>query len=376
MSMTTKSLALTAVIASSIAGMAADSAPRSRADELRPATAGSATQGSAAQSTSGQGSSAQGTWDAATSARSSRAWARSRSRRPLPGGRIAEILVKPERGSVRRRAVGRASTTRKRSRQRCRGRGAGRFAQARAQRSVGASGFGGSAQGRGRRRRCGACSGRCAPPALDKTTADWRANPRDARRLSTRPRHRLSRARKIACASGRDARKIAAPPPTRRCRRAWKASSTSRKPNGRVAQAALEKTQIRAPADGVVLRVDAKNGELAVPAAGPPIMSIGDVSASARARRGERAGSRPRSGSDRRCWCGPAPFHGREFDGQRPSIARVVGPSRINSRRSAQVQRCRRARGVGRFAQSRAACRRRTGRRLFQVGPLRAGRDA
>ena len=43
----------------------------------------------------------------------------------------------------------------------------------------------------------------------------------------------------------------------------------------RVAQAALEKTQIRAPADGVVLRVDAKNGEPAVPAAGPPIMSIG-----------------------------------------------------------------------------------------------------
>src|SRR6516164_9829379 len=65
MSTTRKSLALTAVIAASIAVMAADSAPRSRADELRSAAPGSV-QGGAAQSASGQGSSAQGTWDAVT----------------------------------------------------------------------------------------------------------------------------------------------------------------------------------------------------------------------------------------------------------------------------------------------------------------------
>ena len=95
MSMTTKSLALTAVIASSIAVMAADSAPRSRADELRPAAPGAATQGSSAQSTSSQGSSAQGTWDAVTLGRVEPRLGEIKIAAPLPGGRIAEILVKP-----------------------------------------------------------------------------------------------------------------------------------------------------------------------------------------------------------------------------------------------------------------------------------------
>jgi HlyD family secretion protein len=98
----------------------------------------------------------------------------------------------------------------------------------------------------------------------------------------------------------------------------------------RVAQAALEKTQIRAPADGVVLRVDAKNGELAVPAAGPPIMSIGDVSAlRVRAEVNEQDLGRIRVGQAVLVRAGA--FHGREFDGRVSSIARVVGPSRINS---------------------------------------------
>ena len=94
MSTTRKSLALTAVIAASIAVMAADSAPRSRADELRSAAPGSV-QGGAAQSASGQGSSAQGTWDAVTLGRVEPRLGEIKITAPLPGGRIAEVLVKP-----------------------------------------------------------------------------------------------------------------------------------------------------------------------------------------------------------------------------------------------------------------------------------------
>ena len=92
MSTTTKSLALTVVIAASIAVMAADSAPRSRADELRSAAPGSV-QGGAAQSASGQGSSAQGTWDAVTLGRVEPRLGEIKITAPLPGGRIAEVLV-------------------------------------------------------------------------------------------------------------------------------------------------------------------------------------------------------------------------------------------------------------------------------------------
>ena len=94
MSTTRKSLALTAVIAASIAVMAADSAPRSRADELRSA-APSSVQGGAAQSASGQGSSAQSTWDAVTLGRVEPRLGEIKITAPLPGGRIAEVLVKP-----------------------------------------------------------------------------------------------------------------------------------------------------------------------------------------------------------------------------------------------------------------------------------------
>ena len=199
MSTTTKSLALTAVIASSIAVMAADSAPRSRADELRPAAPGSATQGSSAQSTSGQGSSAQGTWDAVTLGRDRAALGRDQDRGAAAGRAHRRNSGQAERGSVRRRAVG-APRRRGSARARGRGRGAGRVAQARAQRSVGARGFGRSAQGRGRGGRRRACCRRRARGARQ----DHRrlaGESRDAGSISMRRAPR-SRARRIACASG------------------------------------------------------------------------------------------------------------------------------------------------------------------------------
>jgi HlyD family secretion protein len=167
-----------------------------------------------------------------------------------------------------------------------------------------------------------------AHAALDKTTADWRAN-RATRADLDAARTALSRA-EDRLRERRDALvKLRAsadtPLPTR-----LEGELNVAQAEWRVAQAALEKTQIRAPADGVVLRVDAKNGELAVPAAGPPIMSIGDVSAlRVRAEVNEQDLGRIRVGQAVLVRAGA--FHGREFDGRVSSIARVVGPSRINS---------------------------------------------
>jgi HlyD family secretion protein len=98
----------------------------------------------------------------------------------------------------------------------------------------------------------------------------------------------------------------------------------------RVAQAAFEKTQIRAPADGVVLRVDGKKGELAVPSLEPALLAIGDISAlRVRAEVSEQDLGRIRLGQS--VLVRAAAFHGREFGGKVSSVARVVGPSRINS---------------------------------------------
>ena len=167
-----------------------------------------------------------------------------------------------------------------------------------------------------------------ARAALDKVTADWRAGRATradldaARNRSSRAEDRL-RERRDALVKLRASADT--PLPTR-----LEGELNVAHAEWRVAQAALEKTQVRAPVDGVVLQVDAKAGELAVPAAGPPIMSIGDVSAlRVRAEVNEQDLGRIRLGQAVLVRAGA--FHGREFDGRVSSIARIVGPSRINS---------------------------------------------
>jgi HlyD family secretion protein len=96
------------------------------------------------------------------------------------------------------------------------------------------------------------------------------------------------------------------------------------------AQAALEKTRIRAPVDGVVLQVDAKKGEMAVPAVEPAMLVMGDLSAlRVRAEVDQQYLGKIQIGQ--RVEIRAAAFRGREFDGKVSSIARMVGPSRINS---------------------------------------------
>ncbi len=98
-----------------------------------------------------------------------------------------------------------------------------------------------------------------------------------------------------------------------------------------LAKAALEKTRIRAPVDSTVLQLDAKKGELAVPAAEPALLVLGNVSAlRVRAELDEQYLGRLRVGQ--RVLVRAAAFRGREFDGRVSAIARIVGPGRINSR--------------------------------------------
>ena len=98
-----------------------------------------------------------------------------------------------------------------------------------------------------------------------------------------------------------------------------------------LAQAALEKTRVRAPIDGAVLQVDARTGELAVPAIDPVLAVLGDVSSlRVRAEVDEQYLGRMRVGQ--RILVRAAAFRDQEFDGKVASIARIVGPGRINGR--------------------------------------------
>jgi HlyD family secretion protein len=164
--------------------------------------------------------------------------------------------------------------------------------------------------------------------ALDKATADWRAGGAaktdlDAARTAlTRAEERL-RERRDALA------KLKASPDTPLPTR-LEGELNVAQAEWRVAQAALEKTQIRAPADGVVLRVDAKAGELSVPSIGPAMLVIGDMSGlRVRAEVNEQDLGRIRVGQSVLVRAGA--FRGREFEGKVAAVARVVGPSRINS---------------------------------------------
>src|SRR6202035_1427741 len=68
--------------------------PNFRADELHPAPSGSAVQSAAAQRSSAQDSPALGSWDAVTLGRVEPRSGETRIAAPLPGGRIADVLVK------------------------------------------------------------------------------------------------------------------------------------------------------------------------------------------------------------------------------------------------------------------------------------------
>jgi HlyD family secretion protein len=168
-----------------------------------------------------------------------------------------------------------------------------------------------------------------ARSALDRVTADWRAG--------TAPQGDLDAAR-AALSHAQDhwrdqqdaLAKLRAAPETALPSRLEGELNVARA-DWTLAQAALEKTRIRAPIDAVVLQVDAKAGELAVPSLESALMVLGDVSAlRVHAELDEQYLGKMRVGQ--RVLVRAAAFPGREFDGKVSSIARIVGPERINAR--------------------------------------------
>jgi HlyD family secretion protein len=96
-------------------------------------------------------------------------------------------------------------------------------------------------------------------------------------------------------------------------------------------EAAIEKMTIRAPIAGTVLQINAKAGELAMPAAMQPLLLLGDISAMrVRAELDERDLGNVKVGQT--VMVRAAAFRDREFAGNVLSIAPLVQSSRITSR--------------------------------------------
>jgi HlyD family secretion protein len=101
------------------------------------------------------------------------------------------------------------------------------------------------------------------------------------------------------------------------------------------AEAALQKTIIRAPIDGTILQMNAKPGELASPSGAQPLVVLGDISGlRVRAELDERDYGEIKVGQQ--VMVRPAAFRGREFSGAVSFIAPLVEQGR-NSRSQRNV---------------------------------------
>ena len=335
---------LTAALVLAVASSVPEFAHRFRADELQPAPSGSA---------------AENSWDAVTLGRVEPRSGEIKIAAPVPG-LIAQVPVKPTKTSSQVNCWF-ASMTRKRRRDWPKP----------TLRSPCTSAFA-TISPRRERRRIGARPRMQSPmPSEPSPTRKPRwtmslinGGPTAHRRLISTRRVLACRARRIVCADSRMRWPSSRRRLTRHCRPDLEGELNVAQAEWTLARATLEKTRIRAPVDGVVLQIEAKKGEMAVPSLEPAMLVIGDMSAlRVRAEVDEQHLGKIRVGE--RVLVRAAAFRDREFDGKVSSIARIVGPSRINSgdaRRSDDVDVLDVRR---RFVKSRSARRRRASRRLF-----------
>jgi HlyD family secretion protein len=116
------------------------------------------------------------------------------------------------------------------------------------------------------------------------------------------------------------------PAPTRQ-----EVALTSARAELALAEAALEKTRIRAPSSGTVLQVMAKAGEAAAPSPEAPLLVMGDLTAlRVRAEFEERDLGKVHDGQAAVVRSDAYP--GRDFDGKVTFLARSLGPSRLGPR--------------------------------------------
>jgi HlyD family secretion protein len=98
-----------------------------------------------------------------------------------------------------------------------------------------------------------------------------------------------------------------------------------------LAEAALERTRIRAPSDGNVLLLNARIGETAVPSPESPLLVIGDVTAlRVRAEFEERDVGKLRVGQA--AIIRSDAFAGQDFEGTVSLLAQALGPSKLGQR--------------------------------------------
>lgn len=117
-----------------------------------------------------------------------------------------------------------------------------------------------------------------------------------------------------------------APLPTR-----LEASLAAARSDLALAEQAIERTRIRAPADGTVLSVPARAGELTAPSPESVLVTFGDLSSlKVRAEVEERDATRVKIGQ--RIVVRADAYPDREFEGKVTSIASALGTPRINTR--------------------------------------------
>jgi HlyD family secretion protein len=98
-----------------------------------------------------------------------------------------------------------------------------------------------------------------------------------------------------------------------------------------LAEAALERTRIRAPSDGTVLQVSARTGETAVPSPESALVVVGDVtSLRVRAEFEERDIGKIRIGQT--AIVRSDAFAGQDFEGKVSSLAQALAPSKLGQR--------------------------------------------
>jgi HlyD family secretion protein len=98
-----------------------------------------------------------------------------------------------------------------------------------------------------------------------------------------------------------------------------------------IAEAALERTRIRAPSNGTVLQLSARVGETAVPSPENPLLVVGDVtSLRVRAEFEERDIGKLRLGQA--AIVRSDAFAGQDFEGSVSSLAQALGPSKLGQR--------------------------------------------
>ena len=118
----------------------------------------------------------------------------------------------------------------------------------------------------------------------------------------------------------------ALPPPTRP-----EAALTAARAELSLAEAALEKTHIRAAAPGTVLQINAKVGEVIAPSPEAALLVMGDVSSlRVRAEFEERDLGKLRLGQA--AVVRSDAFPGRDFEGKVTFLAQSLGPSRLGQR--------------------------------------------